>query len=172
MGNPVCYFIKRRPVRETLGSLARRELEILVLEKVAIPESSRRIVDVSQTCSRTRVLTSNTLATILPRTRAYLTDRCRSMIGVEALRAQGISWGSESDKKLLQYSSDFLMDMAGNAFHTGCCVTMMLAMIVTLAVGYKRKAGVKVHTIRRIDLFLGSALIDGEDSDGDIDAVW
>jgi len=151
---------------------ARRELEILVLEKVAIPEVTRRIVDVSQTCSRTRVLESGCLATILPRTKAYITDRCRTMVGAEALRAQGISWGKESDKKLGKFSSDFLMDLAGNAFHTGCCCAMFFVMIVALGIGHRRKAGDKVHTIRNSDLFRGSALMDGEDSDGDLDSVW
>ena len=83
-----------------------------------------------------------------------------------------MSWGDDNDK-LMKYSDDFLRDLAGNAFHSGCCAAVTLSIACTFGLAIKRSHGSKIHAIRKIKLFEGAALIDdGGGSDDDLDALW
>ena len=47
----------------------------------------------------------------------YLTDRCRSFVGIEAFNMMGINYGGERQGRLMNFRDSFLVNLAGNAFH-------------------------------------------------------
>ena len=72
---------------------------------------------------------------------------------------------------MLRYAGDFLRDLAGNAFHSGCCAGVMLSIMLTFGLALKRSAGCKVHAVRNnIKLFRNVALID--EAGDDLDDLW
>ncbi len=84
-----------------------------------------------------------------------------------------MSWQAD-DSKLLAYTDEFLRDLAGNAFHSGCCAAVMLSTMATFGIAIKRASGCKVHAVRHIKLFQGAALIEDTDAAGadDLHNVW
>ncbi len=80
----------------------------------------------------------------------------------------GLSW-KDRDHKLATFSDDLLRDLAGNAFHSGCCAAVMLSVMCTYGIGLKRMSGAKVHALRLSNLFKGAALIDDDGGGSDID---
>lgn len=102
-----------------LNKLSPREQDILLLRKVAVPEQVCRLIDVSQSISRTRPR-ENVSGCATPGMKVYISDRCRLVMGLESLNLQGIHYGADH-VKLAHYTDTFLLDLAGNAFHTGTC---------------------------------------------------
>ncbi len=64
----------------------------------------------------------------------------------------GLAW-KDRDDVLASFSQDFLRDLAGNAFHSGCCAAAMLSILTTYGIAMKRASGSKVHTMRPCSLF-------------------
>jgi hypothetical protein len=157
-----------------IRALTQRSLDLLIVHEVKFPEKERRLIDVSQSASRAKVSTTeNVLPCCKPNMMLWLTDLCRPLTGPEAFRAQGISWGPEGDKKLIDFSNELLLDLAGNGFHAGCCAATFLSVMSALGVAVKRGQGQKVHSIRANSLFAGAALVDDDDgSDADLNSMW
>ena len=55
---------------------------------------------------------------------------------------QGIFY-KDTDDKLDDMDSDFLCDLAGNAFHSGCVASVVLAVLVVLARSHKACAAAR-----------------------------
>lgn len=47
--------------------------------------------------------------------------------------------GIDHDTEIKKYDSSLLLDLAGNAFHSGCCGAMMLAMLFAMGFALRRK---------------------------------
>ena len=71
--------------------------------------------------------------------RVWLTSRNRFLHGVEALDIQGIHFGAEQEANMLGYSSKFLTDLTGIAFHSGCCGCALLSMFCTVGEALRRR---------------------------------
>jgi hypothetical protein len=157
-----------------MRTLTQRSFDVLIVNEVQFPEKKRRLIDVSQSASRAKVsFTENVLPCCKPNMMLWLTDLCRPLTGPEAFRAQGISWGPEGDKKLIDFSNELLLDLAGNGFHAGCCAATFLSVMSALGVAVKRGQGQRVHSIRAHSLFAGAALVDDDDgSDADLNSMW
>ena len=95
-----------------LRTLKRRQLEVLHLKGIPLPDSEFRVVDLSQNLSFASV-TAGKVPCVTPAGEKFLTKECRFITGIESLRLQGIWYDEE---KLGRYSSPFLQDLAGNAF--------------------------------------------------------
>ena len=95
-------------------------------------ESSQRVDRVG-----TRSMDSHAVGCMIPRTNRWVTSRCRLLHGCEALQFQGINF---ADSVLENYSTSFLTDMAGNAFHSGCAAIASLAVFATLGVASQHHA--------------------------------
>lgn len=152
--------------------LTKRSFDLLIMNGVKFPETVRRIIDVSQSAGRARATMSDMLPCVTPKMAVYMTDRCRLITGQEALRSQGLSWGVERDARLMGFTNELLLDLAGNAFHSGCCAAMLLSMFATVGVASARAAGTRVHALRPSALFRGATLIDDDNSDDDLDNIW
>ena len=90
------------------------------------------------------------------------------------LRVQGICYqkeGSDNGAKLKRYSSDFLMDLAGNAFHAGCCVATIIATYTALATA---ASAVDVAAEDNADIFAEEdrQVVDEAALDAAINAAW
>jgi len=67
----------------------------------------------------------------------YLGKRCRCADGEEAMAMQCIHFGPKQHL-LANYTSDFLNDMAGNAFNAYSFATMFVCKEILLAILWKR----------------------------------
>lgn len=155
-----------------IKDLTKRSFDVLIMNGAEFPEIVRRLIDVSQSAGRAKSTRADLLQCVTPKMAVYMTDLCRLITGQEALRAQGLSWGVKGDAHLMGFTNDLLLDLAGNAFHSGCCAAMLLAMFATVGVASARAAGSRVHSLRPSALFRGAALIDDDNSDGDLDNIW
>ena len=113
-----------------LRTLTRRQLEVLHLKGIPLPDSEFRVVDLSQNLSFASV-TAGKVPCVTPAGEKFLTKECRFITGIESLRLQGIWYDEE---KLGRYSSPFLQDLAGNAFETSSCSANFLCSVIFLAV--------------------------------------
>jgi len=158
-----------------IRELTERCFDLLVVRGVPFPDKFRRLVETSQIVGRSNPKLHEQSDThfpcITPKMKLWISDLCRCVIGVEALHAQGIDYGLRQHQ-LLSYDSEFLSDLAGNAFQTGCLGAVALAIITSLGIALKRKAGQKIHEIRSGPLFQDAAILDEEASDADIDELW
>ena len=57
------------------------------------------------------------------------------MVGIEAMRAQGVSFG-EYQANMEATPSPLLLDLAGNAFQARQCLATMVAVVATLATSW------------------------------------
>ena len=57
------------------------------------------------------------------------------MVGIEAMNAQGVSFG-EYQADMEATPSPLLLDLAGNDFQTGQCSATMVAVVATLATSW------------------------------------
>ena len=57
------------------------------------------------------------------------------MVGIEAMNAQGVSFG-DYQAVMEATPSPVLLDLAGNAFQTGQCLATMVAVVATLATSW------------------------------------
>lgn len=158
----------------SIRALTARSLDLLITNEVKFPEKTRRLIDVSQSSSRAKAVANDRhLPCCRPNMNLWLTDFCRPLLGQGALRAQGISWGHDGDQKLMNFSNELLLDLARNAFHTGCCAAAFVSVMASLGIAIKHKAGQRVHSILPGSLFVGAALLDDDEgSDADLASVW
>ena len=122
-----------------LRTLTQRQLEILHLKGVSVPDTDFRVVDLSQNLKFASVSTGK-MPCITPDGAKFLTQQVRFLHGLEALRFMGIYM---DEAQLVQhYSSSFLQDLAGNAYETSSCAANLLTSMVFLAHNLmcKRKA--------------------------------
>ena len=119
-----------------LRALTCRELEVLAYNEIDLPDSSCRLVNVSQGLGRQRPYGTH-LQCCTPTMRQFITDRGRLVEGVEAFHFQAISYAEDDDdrsERLRTWTSEELLDLAGNAFHGGCFLVVTLSTWVGLAV--------------------------------------
>ena len=81
----------------------------------ASSDKGQRISNISQSNSSTAI---GAAPCITPQGTYWLHNRARLLLGADAIRLQGIYLTAEQESL---YSSDFLFDLAGNAFNTFRC---------------------------------------------------
>lgn len=155
-----------------------RELDILAVTGVAISENKLRLVDTSMTIGRgqrpsRRGTLQKTVGCLTPGKRLWITTQNRFMVGAEALRFQGINYdivGKDNDLELLKYSSTLLRDLAGNAFHMGCAIAILLAMYCSVgrAIVARDDLSVPIAVLRA----LGEAPMTVDDAEDALDSIW
>ena len=121
-----------------VGMLTPREVDSLLCHDISFPDESLRLINVAPHIDRVRVQTE-ILECVTPRQRVWLSDRCRLLLGLESLFAQGIHYGSK-DAVVRDFPDRLLADLAGNAFHTGTCACVVLSVLCALAEGEVKSA--------------------------------
>jgi len=123
-------------------ALTKRELDVLSQLGVAIGDPAAsdhhaNIVDTSQSLSQTRkFLAGGGMFCLTPGMRAWVTVKNRFLHGIEAMYMQGICFPPAQQQLLhdrKHFTSEELTNLAGNAFHTGCCACSILTLLTTLA---------------------------------------
>jgi hypothetical protein len=104
-----------------LAKMTLRQHEMLHLKGIRdFPEAAPRVVDISQTDAFSKV-TDNLMQCLTPSGCKYLSHKCRPVVGVEALRLQGL-WYDRGVTS--QFKDELLRSLAGNAFEASCCAAM------------------------------------------------
>ena len=67
---------------------------------------------------------------IVPTCVMWVGERSRLLRGCEGLRLQGVFLSRAQEKK---YESGFLMDLAGNAFTSGCIMAIILGVLTEMS---------------------------------------
>ena len=119
-----------------IRELTNRELDCLRLLRVQFPEKNRRMINVQPSIDRVTAAQDHFGCTT-PAQRVWLTDRCRLMLGYEGLLSQGI-YDEDRDPVVRNVPNRLLQDLAGNAFHTGCCLVTTQATFLALALSPKK----------------------------------
>lgn len=150
-----------------LNELTERSGDILAAAGVSISEEELRLVEVGQTLGRggsNKSSKTDVVGCVTPNWRSWLTTQNRFNIGHESLMFMGISYSPEpaGDPRLLKYSSRFLADLAGNAFHVGQCAAMLVAMFTCVGMSYLSKEGNDAHE--------DSGMAD--DGEATLDEIW
>jgi site-specific DNA-cytosine methylase len=109
-----------------------RDLDILQLHGVTFPEEELRMIEVSQSASRSTE-TALHVMTITPACKLYLTSKCRFIFGVELLRLQSIFFPQEL--QLTAFDDSLLKSLAGNAFEGSCCAATLFAASILVSKG-------------------------------------
>lgn len=141
-GSPVAPLLDLKSLGsiDKIRALRKRQFDMMVVKGVRFPEASRRIIDVSASCSRAKISGPESPGCCVPNMDKWLTDRLRFIHGQESLALQGIHYAG-SHSKLEEYTSAFLKDLAGNAFHTGCLGAMVVSTMTAVGVGCLRASG-------------------------------
>ena len=124
----------------TLKAITAREFEILKMEyNITYPEKVERVIQVGPSIGRTsmRVGSCNTISRSM---RASDSQRCRLVLGVEALQMQGIHYGRMHGTASLEDNAR-LMSLAGNAFNVWCCAASWLSLLVVRGEMYSLNSG-------------------------------
>ena len=114
-----------------LKTMTRRQLEVLYLKGISLPDQLFRVVDLSQNLAFASV-TTDKMPCVTTDGAKFLTRRVRFMNGIEALRFMGI-FVADEDRLNNTYSSAFLQDLAGNAYETSSCAANLVSSMVFLA---------------------------------------
>ena len=112
-----------------LKRLTRRQLEILQLKNIPIPDPAFQVIDLSQNLGFSSVV-QDKMPCITPDGSKFLTQRVRFLTGAECLRFQGIFLPEEMEKK---FKPNFLQDLAGNSYETTSCAASLLCGLLFLA---------------------------------------
>ena len=112
--------------------LTRRQLEILYLKGITLPDCQFRVVDLSQNLQFSSV-SKDKMPRITPDGAKFMTRQVRFLSGIEALHFMGIYY---DEQRLQAYSSGFLQDLAGNAFETSTCAANLFANMMLLSVNF------------------------------------
>lgn len=119
-----------------LQAIPARQLDILLLSGVQFPEAKLRLIELSQSAGRNQY-SEHSVGCMTPKMRRWATSRCRLLHGAESMFHQGLFF----DEKVLRgFSSDFLLDLSGNAFHAGCAAACFFTSVVACAIGFERHA--------------------------------
>ena len=114
-----------------LRALSTRERDLIACKQLALPTQEAGTVDVSQQESRSGFHRGGS-GCVTPSMRLLLTHLCRLTHGVEAIQMQGIHYGDQHHK-LKDFPSDFLQNIAGNAFHMRMCAISLVAALSVVA---------------------------------------
>ena len=106
-----------------LQKLNPKQLDELASLGVEFPEKHCRTIDLSQSISRLKLVDG--FGCQSPQMIQYLTDRCRTTLGVEAMQLQNIHYGN-NHYKLLEHNNTTVQDLAGNAFEAYSCAASLL----------------------------------------------
>ena len=74
-----------------LGAFADRHFDAIKLNGVSFPETTRRVIDLSQATKRCHI--SNHYQIVTPKCTNYLADACRLIVGQEAMAQREIHFG-------------------------------------------------------------------------------
>ncbi|CAK0898717.1 unnamed protein product [Prorocentrum cordatum] len=151
-------------------SLAKRQFDMLVLAGMSPPCKQRRFLDLSQNLARTRqsaAAESKYIPCVTPRMEMWITDLARCVHGIESMGFQGIHFG-KAHHVAKNYSSSFLLDLSGNAFHTGCMAACTMATFTAVGVALLRKKGMTFSA--GISPSLAEPL--ENESDVELDDIW
>ena len=119
----------------TLRGLTVREHDLLYLSGIRdFPELEARCMDLSQSVQRRGRVSKGFVHCLTPKGRFYLTQRCRFLHGIEALRLQSI-YLADAQRITRAFSSAFLRDLAGNAFEASCCAMTFFITCIVLSKG-------------------------------------
>ena len=126
-----------RDLFPAVNQLTWRNRDVLATKGITLKTKGLRVVELSQTFGRGFDKTK-CIGCLTPSFKAWLTDYNRFILGAEALSMQGISYSEDAGghSALVDYTDSFLLDLAGNAFHAGCCCGMLLSMFVSVGYGY------------------------------------
>ena len=152
-----------------LKELTDREVDALQYNQVQYPEQNMRLIDVSQTLNFAKAETEKTGCST-PGMKKYITTVCRCMLGQESLNSQGIHY-QEKQHQLDQFSNRLLMDLAGNAFHTGCFASVLLATLVTLAMAPSSSSSASTSLEGSLGDGLKGELPTDADIEAEVDAI-
>jgi site-specific DNA-cytosine methylase len=119
-----------------LRALHLREFDVLAYAGVIrFPENETRAIELSQCLNREEKARLEQLSTVVPEMRKYVTSRCRFILGHEALHIQDIWYPPSVGDALDSMPSDFLADLAGNAFDGSCYSAVIFSTCVFLSQG-------------------------------------
>ena len=159
------WFHQTYPSEETmrlyrgLRIMQVREIDLVMTKRVTqFPEAQQRFVDAGPSADRAAVVNTGSFPIVRPRSRTYITDRCRTSIGFEHLRLQSICY--PNPEKLLEFPDHLLVDLAGNAFELSCYAASTFASCVMLSKG----------AAERNRHHLGDP--DAESEDSGIEGIW
>lgn len=151
-----------------LRTLTQRQLELLHLKGIQLPDSEFRVIDLSQNLGFANVVVDK-FPCVTPDGQKFMSRLCRFTSAVEYLRFQGI-WLDEA--KLSKYSPSFLQDLAGNSYEVSCCAANYVCCMVFLAMNFRMH--MKQRTLQGFS-GQGSPAVEGDDSEVDLDSlsfVW
>ena len=111
-----------------------RERSFLRVNNVKIPETSRRIIDLSQ--SKMTVSSEGCSPTITPKGIFYVAWLVRLLRGYEAMALQGMFLTEET--KLRFSDKPILQDLAGNAFATPCVLSITILHMAVMGLRHRR----------------------------------
>ena len=120
-----------------IGLQTSRPIDILRLNDVSFPEPEKqmRLVETSVSSNRSRSV-DHCIECVTPKMKRWITSRCRMVHGQEAMLMQGIAFDEDI---LSNFTDEYLSELAGNAFHTGCFQACYLATLSACALGFYRK---------------------------------
>lgn len=124
-----------------IAEVTNREMGILQLENTRFPEPSLSVIEMSQSACRgtgdqRQRRSAVKFHAVIPRTRQFLTNRCRVMTGLEALFVQNIRYPDDpAFEKASRFPDHFLRDLAGNAFEAGSCLAAICTATVAMSAG-------------------------------------
>ena len=142
-----------------LRALTERELDALAMSGARLSENTLRTLEVSQSLGRSAGVVRVPAAVdeqaggapkllqlgcVTPRARWWLTSENRLNHGMEALNMMGIHYGPQHDDLLMQFGSTLLSDLAGNAFHSGCCGAIFISMFTAVGMSLRSKNGLSL----------------------------
>ena len=113
-----------------LAGLTQRQVHVLRKAGVSnFPEKETRCLDVSQSEKWAQI--RSYVPCVTPRGQHYITTRVRPLLGLEALRLQGL-YLSENDPRISSMSDRLLKDLAGNSFEISCYMATLWSGLVFL----------------------------------------
>ena len=114
-----------------LAGITPRQIGVLRAAGVKdFPEKESRCVDVSQSEKWSQL--RSYVPCVTPRGQHYITTRVRPLLGVEALRLQGL-YLSENDPRISNMPNRLLQDLAGNSFEISCYMATFWSALIFLA---------------------------------------
>ena len=137
---------------------ARKRSLLFNLGVLTFPEATCRVAELSQNLSWSRVL--NVVPCLTPSGEKYLTKFCRPLLGVEALRLQGMWWRPNAPY-CRSFPDKLLRDIAGNAFEASCFAASFFASFLLrarlLRMRHGQRAGTELSPRARFSRTLASA---------------
>ena len=110
----------------SLRKLPMRELDLLMELAPHLPETTGRLIELSQSAGRHVADSSTETKTLLPKGVVFHTGRGAPLAGFEVLRVMGI-WIPTQLEGILENRT--LCDLGGNAFETTCLLATTIAAL-------------------------------------------